>query len=275
MKKSCPICGSKFKVFPCQKRTYCSVRCMKVGYADRFSGKNNPNFRHGNKQCVGCGKTLARNTKGERCVSCYSLAKNYKNPFDGKIHSESTRKLMVDHHWARTGWKGPFWGKKQSKKTRKAMGVARKRLWEEGTPEYRKKIIDALMRGVATQRSREYTKPEMVVATELDKMGIEFDHNAPLYGKFFVDFLLPDKTVIEVFGDYWHGNRTVFASLTRTQEKQKAKDRARVAYLTKCGHKVIVIWEKELKDNSQVVEHRLLKEISGFLEGSRNIEDGR
>lgn len=259
MEKTCPICGDSFRVYPCQKRTYCSVRCMRVGYAERFSGKNNPNFRHGDRQCVGCGRTLAHHTKGKRCVSCYTSAEDYKNSFDGKTHSESTRKLMVDHHWARTGWKGPRLGKKASEKTKKAMSAARKKLWKDGTLEYRKKITDTLMRGIATQRSGEYTKPEMMVAEELDKMGIDFDHNAPLYGKFFVDFLLPDKTVIEVFGDYWHGNRAVFASLTGTQEKQQAKDRARVAYLTKCGHRVIVIWEKELKDDKGIVERRLLK----------------
>ena len=268
MEQICPVCEHPFNVSPSQKRKYCSRICMSVGYASQLKGQANPNFKHGRKSCEGCGKPLARGTKGNRCSVCMYAADDYKNHFYGKKHTEETRRRMGENHLDVKGCKNSFWNKRHSEETKTVMRVVGRQRWDASTEEQKAKIANALMRGVATQRSGKYTKPEMVVAEKLDRMGIEFDHNAPLYGKFFVDFLLPDRTVIEVFGDYWHGNRAVFASLTKTQEKQKAKDRARIAYLTKCGHRVIVVWEKELKDDKDVVERRLLKQDSGLLEGS-------
>jgi G:T-mismatch repair DNA endonuclease (very short patch repair protein) len=93
------------------------------------------------------------------------------------------------------------------------------------------------------------TKPEKMVAEQLEQLGIKFEHNKFLYNKFFVDFFLDSGTIIEVFGDYWHFNPLVFKEPSETQKKQVIKDKSRIAYLEKCGHKVIVIWEKELKDD--------------------------
>jgi len=258
MEGVCPICGDRFKVYPSSKRRYCSRKCMEVGYAERFKGEANPNFRHGVRNCEGCGKKLSRGTKGKRCVSCRNMAGIY-NPFAGKKHTDGTRERMKKNHPVVKGCRNSFWGKEHSGETKRKMGDKCKRRWKSYTNEQRRKVTDALMRGIAKQRSGEYTKPEMIVAEELDKMGLDFDHNAPLYGKFFVDFLLSEGTVIEVFGDYWHGNPEVFPVLTTTQRRQRLKDKSRVAYLRKCGHRVIVLWERALNKSRGIVGEQVVK----------------
>ena len=96
-------------------------------------------------------------------------------------------------------------------------------------------------------------------------MGIKYKNNELLYEKFFVDFLLEDGTIIEAFGDYWHYNPKVFSNPNSNQVKQLKKDKARLAYLRKCGHRVIVLWEKDLKENENLVyevlnEHKTIGE---------------
>ena len=209
------------------------------------------------KLCEGCGKGLSRHTKGDRCVKCRSLRPGYVNPFKGRKHSDATKSKMSSNHADVSGEKNRFWGNRHSENSKNEIRKYRINWWKTASEEQKKIAKDALMRGVKTMRSGAYTKPEQIVADVLYLEDVEFEHNAPLYGKFYVDFLLSDGTIIEVFGDYWHGNPKVFPKLTETQKKQQAKDRSRVAYLRKCGHKVVVFWEKELKENSLIVINRL------------------
>lgn len=56
----------------------------------------------------------------------------------------------------------------------------------------------------------------------------------------------------EVYGDYWHGNPEVYNDknpLNEMQTKQIKKDIARKAYLEKCGHIFLAIWEKDIYED--------------------------
>lgn len=130
--------------------------------------------------------------------------------------------------------------------------------WKTGTNEYRAKLIDGLSRGCQSQLQHKMTKPEKIVAKRLKHLGIRFQRNAPLYNKFFVDFLLDNDTIIEVFGDYWHANPLLFPAPSQTQVKQIGRDKSRLAYLKECGRTVLVFWEKDLKNDPSVVDRKLL-----------------
>ncbi|PYY28369.1 endonuclease domain-containing protein [Paenibacillus illinoisensis] len=100
------------------------------------------------------------------------------------------------------------------------------------------------------------TKPERMVREYLEKKGISYVAQNMMYDKFIVDFYLKEKDiVIEVLGDYWHGNPLKYGDsdnlipLTPKQLRQKAKDKSRYSYLSTCGHKVLMIWEKDIYDN--------------------------
>lgn len=250
--QNCPVCKLEFKVAGNSKRTYCSKACMKAGYSSRMSGIGNPNFRHGRKQCDGCRRVLSRNTRGTRCRNCGAYA-GKENGFFGRRHSGETRSKMVVNHADFSGIRNPFFGNDHTTEVRQKIGSKALSRWNAASEDQRDKVKQDLLKGLSTQRSGLMTTPERIVAKELESIGLRFRHNAEMYGKFLVDFLLDDGTIIEVFGDYWHSNPNLFPSPSKTQLKQMARDKSRIAYLRKCGHIVIVFWEADLKRDKTVV----------------------
>lgn len=85
------------------------------------------------------------------------------------------------------------------------------------------------------------TKPEIKMKELLDSLKIKHFSQHPLHERFVVDEWLPDyNTVVEVDGIYWHN-----------LPKQIKRDCARNAYLTKCGHRVIRVWENHISSFSK------------------------
>ena len=249
--QNCPICGKEFKVAGSQQRRYCSRKCLSKGYKEQFKGEKNPNYKHGLSYCDKCGNELNRGTFGRFCASCVNKS-GENNAFFGKKHTAETRKVMSENHCDCNGDKNFFYGKHHSKLTKKTIsGYAKERFAD---PVYKAKIVAALKKATAAQlQIKGNTIPERKVAEYLDTAGIKYSRNEFLYDKFFVDFFLEDKTIVEVFGDYWHANPCVFQKLNAHQEKQIKKDKARLAYLRKCGHKVVVLWERDIKEGRIVI----------------------
>lgn len=112
--------------------------------------------------------------------------------------------------------------------------------------------------GIKSQENKKFseTKPERITRQYLDDNNIEYIAQNHMYEKFLVDFYLPKyDIVLEVFGDYWHGNPIFYGEneslkpLSIKQIKQKNKDKTREAYLTKCGHRFVIIWENDIYKN--------------------------
>jgi very-short-patch-repair endonuclease len=80
-------------------------------------------------------------------------------------------------------------------------------------------------------------KLERLVYDSIEELNIPYEKQVPLFGKFVVDTLFPDKNlVLEVFGQYWHERPTIIK-----------KDYSKRKYLEKCGYKVEEIWDYEIK----------------------------
>lgn len=80
-------------------------------------------------------------------------------------------------------------------------------------------------------------KLEDLVYRALDTLGITYQRQIPLFEKFVVDVLIPErKLVIEVFGRYWH-----------EMPKIKKKDASKKKYLEKCGYAVVELWDFDIK----------------------------
>lgn len=98
-----------------------------------------------------------------------------------------------------------------------------------------------------------FTKPELMVKEYLENNGIEFIPQHPMLGKYVVDFYLPKiNTVIEVLGDYWHGNPLFYGEerakkpLTDKQLKTRAKDENRVHTFKNKNINILMIWEHDI-----------------------------
>ena len=76
------------------------------------------------------------------------------------------------------------------------------------------------------------------------------------------------KTIIEIFGNYWHANPIMYESddlfnfnTILTASEIWEKDRIRISNLEKLGYKVIVIWESEIVDDIE----KVIKNIKNIL----------
>lgn len=116
------------------------------------------------------------------------------------------------------------------------------------------------------RKSRKETKPEYMVRKYLEKNNIHHIPQEFIKDKFFVDFLINENIILEVFGDYWHGNPLFFGEnckrkLNDMQIKQIKKDKSRIAYLKKCGFQVYVIWENDIYKNIEQCIEIVIKNI--------------
>lgn len=108
------------------------------------------------------------------------------------------------------------------------------------------------------------TLPERLTEDYLINNSIKYKKQHSMYNKFLVDFYLYElDIVLEVFGDYWHGNPLKFneekGNLEDWQIKQRIKDSNRKKYLEKVGHKFVSIWECEIHENIEKIKTLILK----------------
>lgn len=82
----------------------------------------------------------------------------------------------------------------------------------------------------------------------LDSLGVPYE-NEKAYKYYAVDNYLPqDNLIIEVMGDYWHGNPIKYqAQLSDRQRRVTYKDRAKCTYIRNTQHiNILYIWEHDL-----------------------------
>jgi len=99
------------------------------------------------------------------------------------------------------------------------------------------------------------TKPERLVREYLESNNIKYKQNCPMFRRYYVDFYLKDyRTIIEVYGDYWHSNPNIYGEdkklLNNIQELQKQRDIKREQYIrSKKDFQFYIIWESDINKN--------------------------
>lgn len=81
------------------------------------------------------------------------------------------------------------------------------------------------------------------------------------------DFLLENNKIIEVYGDYWHGNPIKYKAtdinkhLKITVEKIWEKNKNRIDHIESFGYKVLILWEYDIYNNYE----KVVQDIKNFL----------
>jgi G:T-mismatch repair DNA endonuclease (very short patch repair protein) len=237
---------------------------MKEAISQRYSGENNPMY--GKKHSEEIKKIIGLNSKG-------------KNPWNkGKknVYSDEMRKSMgVGSSKALKGKSyEQLYGPEKAAEIRAKRRAFIEKQYKSGTKnlgfpkdgsmkEARKKQIFPL----------KDTKIEVKIQNFVKQLGLEFFTHQYIdikYG-YQSDILIPvqsgitQKTVIEVDGDYWHGNTNIYDYKKMPQhiKEQIPLDFERTTQLEEAGFKVLRLWEHEIK-------HMTLSEFKDRLDNISN-----
>lgn len=150
-----------------------------------------------------------------------------------------------------------------------------KKAWK--APERRKKISKALkgkpkseeqrkiMRKTLERNRKELlkgnpSKLEYTFADIITTLGIEFIHQYHVDG-FDYDFYIPSKNLlIEVDGDYWHGNPNIYENkLNNMQKKNRGLDKLKNKHAADRNFTLIRFWEHDVNNSRLEVVQKLIK----------------
>jgi very-short-patch-repair endonuclease len=113
----------------------------------------------------------------------------------------------------------------------------------------------------AHKMSKKMTWPEREFKKLMKELGIETLPQKIVGGKIY-DFYIPSiNTLIEIDGDYWHGNPEVFEEQNGMQRRAAKNDEYKNVLAKGLGYKIERIWESELKNNYNEVKQRMKKLI--------------
>ena len=112
----------------------------------------------------------------------------------------------------------------------------------------------------------------------LDKLGVEYQYQfeAKDIGRFF-DFYLPKSNlIIEIDGDYWHGNPEKYEKdeLKKHQIKAQRIDEYKTKWALLHSIPVLRIWESDIRKNPKKVM-KTLKEELNIQEKNRLINENK
>ena len=194
--------------------------------------------------------------KGLTVVSDERVRKNSEKTsrMSGHKHTpESKLKMSISQKGVNTWSKGSI----KTEKTRKRNSGASKKFWQNpeyrarqaqkmkerwANPEYANRVRQLIIKGNHSKPN----KPEQQLIDIIQKNNLPFKYTGD--GSLLIHGYSPDfvncngeKVVIEVFGDYWHGQGA------RTW---KETELGRIMAFNSFGFHCIILWEKELNSLS-------------------------
>lgn len=111
------------------------------------------------------------------------------------------------------------------------------------------------------------TKPEKIVQSILDKYNIDYEREKYIKHRTFrCDFVVDNKYIIEVEGDYWHGNPRLFdeKDLNYVQKDRVWRDKNKFEYALNNNYNIIEIWEMDIYNKIEKVQDMI---YNIFIEG--------
>lgn len=227
------------------------------------------------RKCPKCGKDIKTISK-DKIIAC----RNHFNKINGtSMCKPCSLELQV-------GEGNPFFGKKHTKKSlskisenRKGKGVGGnnsmgnpkwrkkatenlKKKWDNGEMEHARKIMSDKLketRRLGKIKSTVTSKKEKEIIKELKQLGYNPTQSYRVDSK-ICDIYIPSlNLIIEYFGDYWHCNPKKYDANYFNKKKNKFAwelweyDKKKVELIRNYGYNLEVVWEKDLKDDSKLI----------------------
>jgi very-short-patch-repair endonuclease len=257
---NCLYCGKEYCVLPKKlnkgKSKYCCRKCKDNHQKIIYKGSNNPSFDRiisddEKKMRSEITKKLWQTeeyiTKIKKGISQFVEKNGYWPGMDedSKLKRKQTmiEKFGVEHNWI-----GKYGERKCDKTTLDLYGKTSAEMLGDYIHSYGKK-----------------TDIELIFEKFLIELKIPYQIKFRIYDKnktnFWFreyDFLLLDSNIlIEVDGDYWYGNKTIFEELSEFQKSVQENDKIKEEFAVKNGYKVFRFWEKDIKNKKEEVKNKI------------------
>jgi len=264
IKVCCEYCEKYFEITEYDKSLgrgkYCSRECKDLDQKEKYKGESNPMF----------GKKITDKTRKKKSDIMLKLWKNEEyikkrrkgiqkfvdengyypgSDEKSKNHRKQTmlKKYGVEHNW---------------------IGKYGERICDKTTIEKYGKSTVEMLSEYEIKYGKE-TDIEKIFKKILNDLSIQYQYKFRIYNKdddsFWYrefDFLIENTNIlIEVDGDYWHGNEKIFETLNEYQLETQKKDKIKENFAISNGYCVIRFWGSELKKNTEKIKIELSKLI--------------
>lgn len=238
----------------------CYIPCKHCGQSVEVKEyKLKHHKRHGGKTCDECRSKISSNT--------IKKWKNKLTPEELSANAKYARSKADVSKGVTKQWENFRKDPKKYKQICEAKSKRMKRVWKEQfTEEQKNKIISALAKSHGQSRSgiSGKLKTAMIEADLYDDFRSE-----EVFHGFIPDEINHDlKIIVELFGDLYHCNPRKFRSpdhfvkaIQRTVGEQWQRDRRRLACFYKHGYTVVIVWEKDFRNNADKQIERIKNEI--------------
>lgn len=100
------------------------------------------------------------------------------------------------------------------------------------------------------------TSIEVVIASYLDFLNVSYVYNKKINSISATPDFLIGKKIIEVNGDYWHGNPAIykFENLNDIQMRHVQRDIVKYRLYKKHNFDLLIVWENDIKNNFEQVK---------------------
>lgn len=189
-----------------------------------------------NRFCIVCNKQL-NNFYSSHCAQHRVRPSGLKY----EKHKENPSNFVKGYLPWNKGVRGYLAGEKHYRYGKKVSDEIREKIRETKKQQVNKEFLKKIgLKGLMKQQNLYPTSIEKALYDYLVLNGIVFERQKLINGKFLVDAYVPSfNLVIEADGTYWH-------SLERVKKRDKAKN----AYLKKCGYNLVRLSDTNILDRN-------------------------
>jgi very-short-patch-repair endonuclease len=260
VKTICLFCEKEFYTLPNKlkkgKSKYCCRKCKDNHQKNIYTGSSNPSYERvitdsEKKIRSEITKKLWQQEdykqKIKKGISSF-VEKNGHWPGTNEDSKMKRKQTLLDKFGFEHNWVGKYGERKCDNTTLKLYGKTSVEMLNEYSHYYGKKTDIEL---IFEELLIELSIPYQVKFRIYDKKRINFWFRE-------YDFLLLDTSIlIEVDGDYWHGNENIFEQLSDFQKSVKENDKIKEEFAIKNGYKILRFWGEDIKNKKEQVKNKI------------------
>jgi very-short-patch-repair endonuclease len=259
---TCNFCGLEFETLPNKlltgKSKYCCRECKDKHQQIIYSGSNNPVYGNNHtKEWVENASIRVKKLwesddyrrKIKESIDKFVEINGYY-PGTDEDSNLKRKKTMIERYGVPHNWIGKYGERDCDKTTLEVYGKTSAQMLVEYSHYYNKK-----------------TDIEKMFEKILEELEIPYQCKFRIYDKEKIDFwyreydflILGTNILVEVDGDYWHGNQNVFEELSEFQKNVQENDKIKENFANSNGYNIIRFWGSDIKKNCDNVKNKLIE----------------